>query len=419
MLFYEEHVYGIPRFLTNWTIDDLKELDTSLYPFPNTLWHVKSVEEVTLKASFMVLVGVTGIFLNSIILIILLNNKWLWTASNYLVGNLAAVDLITLLFCPWLMLARDFYQQYVLKNFGCKFDGFLQATMLLANVAAIILVCYDRLAAAVLTAEAKITKSVAPKLIFVSWILSIVLSTPWIFKREYVERPWKNYLETYCVEDCDFLCIYWHFLVILLVWIPLTAMTITYGAIIWKLEWGARELLSRGGGRTIILAKRKTMRVTACILLAAAICRIPFTVLVYWRNNLRKEINAVDGGYSIIWFIATYLMYANCAINPVIYGFTNTRFRKAMDRTPCIACFRFGSLCCVYGKEIKENQSPQHNNNEKLFVIEGTPQPRRKLSQIVKNLLHIHRHTVELSIAKVDEATTKPTKVTPLKIEHL
>lgn len=58
--------------------------------------------------------------------------------------------------------------------------------MLLANVAAIILVCYDRLAAAVLTAEAKITKSVAPKLIFVSWILSIVLSTPWIFKREYV-----------------------------------------------------------------------------------------------------------------------------------------------------------------------------------------------------------------------------------------
>lgn len=56
----------------------------------------------------------------------------------------------------------------------------------------------------------------------------------------------------------------------------------------------------------------------------------------------------VEGAYAVMWFVANYLMYLNCAINPLIYGFTNARFRKAMDRTPGIACFKFGSWCCIF-----------------------------------------------------------------------
>lgn len=61
-------------------------------------------------------------------------------------------------------------------------------TFLLAGVGAVILVSYDRLAAAALTAEAKITKKAAPKLICATWLFALVLSLPWIFKREYFVR---------------------------------------------------------------------------------------------------------------------------------------------------------------------------------------------------------------------------------------
>ncbi|XP_023941153.2 RYamide receptor [Bicyclus anynana] len=410
----------VPGYLTNWSCDyELAQVDTSQYPFPNKLWHIKPAKEIALKTTAMLVVGITGIFLNSIIIIILVKNKWLWTASNYLIGNLAFIDLITLIFCPWFMLVRDFYQNFVLKNFGCRFEGFLQASLLLAGVAAVILVSYDRLAAATLTAEARITKKAAPKLIVASWIIAMGLSLPWIIKREYIERQWLDFLETYCFEERHVLGIYWHCIIILLVWVPLGVMIITYGAIIWKLERSARELSSRGGGQTIAQARGKAIRITACILLATAVCRVPYTAMVYLRNSLPNEINAVEGGFDIVWFAASYFMYVNCAINPLIYGFTNIRFRRAMDRTPGVAFFKFGTWCCVCTTVVKKKQSLQNNNVEKIFVVVASPRPKRKISRVVKNILHINKQSVELTMPKVDEVTTKPTKVTPLKIDQL
>ncbi|CAG4991324.1 unnamed protein product [Colias eurytheme] len=408
---------GIPAFLINWT-DEFVDIDTSRYPFPNTLWYVKPAKEIILKSSAMLIIGVIGIFLNSIILIILVKNRWLWTASNFLIGNMALVDLLTLLFCPWFMLVRDFYQNFVLKNFGCRFEGFLQATLLLASVGAVMLVCYDRLAAAALTSEARVTKAFAPKLIIITWVVSMAISLPWIMRREYMERQWIDFLEMYCVEDRNFLEIYWHFILLLLVWLPLGVMVITYGGIIWRLEWSARELSSRGGGQIVSKARGKAMRITAMVLLASTICRVPYTVLVYWRNNLSKEINAVQGGYEIMWFLASYLMYLNCAINPLIYGFTNVRFRHAMDRTPGLACFRFGSWCCICTVIARDSKDLDVKNVERIYVIQETPVPNKRFRHAFKNFLHIHKQTLELSVLRVDEVTTKPTKVTPLKMEH-
>lgn len=102
------------------------QLDTANYPFPNTLWHIKPVDEIALKTTSMLIVGVCGIFFNFVILLIISKNKWLWSTSNYLIANMAFVDFLTLLLCPWFMLVRDFYQNYVLGMFGCQFEGFIQ-----------------------------------------------------------------------------------------------------------------------------------------------------------------------------------------------------------------------------------------------------------------------------------------------------
>ncbi|CAF4878982.1 unnamed protein product [Pieris macdunnoughi] len=424
MRFIFEEMFGADlykideKFLTNCTdlTADCLDLDTSQYPFPNTLWLLKPAREIAFKSSAMVIVGIIGIFLNSIILIILMRNRWLWTPSNILVGNMAIVDMLTLLICPWFMLVRDFYQNYVLRNFGCRFEGFLQATLLLASVGSIMLVSYDRLAAACLTAEARVTKHCAPKLILITWIAAMGLSLPWIIKRHYQERQWLDFLEMFCVEDVSFLEVYWHFILMLLVWLPLGVMIVTYGGIIWRLECSARELTSRGGGKVVVKARGKAMRVTAMVLVASTLCRLPYTVLIYWRNNMAKEINAVEGGYEILWFTASYLMYLNCALNPLIYGFTNVRFRRAMDRTPGLACFRFGTWCCVCCLVTRKTKDLENARNE-IFVIETSPKPKKKLSNAIKNILNINKQTLELSV-HIDEVTTKPTKVTPIRIEQ-
>lgn len=56
-------------------------------------------------------------------------------------------------------------------------------------------------------------------------------------------------------------------------------------------------------------------------------------------------------------------------------------------------------------------------NTDKIFVIENSPRENRKLSRVIKNILHINMDSVEVTI-KADDVTAKPTKVTPLKTEH-
>lgn len=81
----------------------------------------------------------------------------------------------------------------------------------------------------------------------------------------------------------------------------------------------ARELSSRGGGQTINQARRKAMRITACILLATAACRVPYTSMVYWRNNLPDEINSVG--------IESVLSMEICSCSNLWFLFANSDAR--------------------------------------------------------------------------------------------
>lgn len=83
----------------------------------------------------------------------------------------------------------------------------------------------------------------------------------------------------------------------------------------------------------------------------------------------RLKYFQVDGGFDIMWFIASYLMYVNCTVNPLIYGFTNTRFRRAMDRTPGVACFKFGTWCCACITVRFENFTPSVVSSQSSVII--------------------------------------------------
>lgn len=71
-----------------------------------------------------------------------------------------------------------------------------------------------------------------------------------------------------------------------------------YGTIMWRLERSSRELSSRGGGQFVVRARGRALRITSLVLLAAVICRIPYTTLIYWRHNTDEQINSV----SILYF---------------------------------------------------------------------------------------------------------------------
>lgn len=72
-----------------------------------------------------------------------------------------------------------------------KFLGFFEtfsALFVLSGISAVILVAYDRMALVALTADARITKRTAPRIIAISWIISVCLAIPWIVFRRFWVR---------------------------------------------------------------------------------------------------------------------------------------------------------------------------------------------------------------------------------------
>lgn len=68
------------------------------------------------------------------------------------------------------------------------------------------------------------------------------------------------------------------------------------------------------------------------------ILHIPFTALIFIRNQLLKSLvmDQIDGWFYILWYTSHYLLYLNAAVNPIIYGLTNDNFRRAYHQTPLL-----------------------------------------------------------------------------------
>lgn len=130
----------------------------------------------------IILIGCIG---NILLIIVILRNRGLRTATNLLIANMALADFLTLLICPTLFMIHDFYQNYELGSVGCKMEGFLEGLFLITSVLNLIAVSYDRLTAIVLPQEAKLTVRGVKFVIAASWVIGILMALPLLIYRYY------------------------------------------------------------------------------------------------------------------------------------------------------------------------------------------------------------------------------------------
>lgn len=117
-------------------------------------------------------------------------------------------------------------------------------------------VTYERLTAIVLPMETRLTIFGTKIVMACAWVAGFTLAVPLAVYRTYrvsvnslsetqkllklsrlrQERQWKNFLESFCMENTTVLPTYWHVLITTIVWFPLCAMIICYSAIFWKVS---------------------------------------------------------------------------------------------------------------------------------------------------------------------------------------
>lgn len=263
---------------------------------------------------------------------------------------------------------EDCQGYYFHKLTGCFIAGALLITAIL-NLCAI---SYDRLTAIVLPLENRITMKKIKIAMIVIWVAGAVLASPLLIYRNYEERQWKNLLETYCAENNEILPIYWHVLIAVLVWMPLCVMIFCYSLIFWKLDRYEKSILRRENPICVSF-KRRFAKTMFIILISFVVLRVPFTALVFIRSEKLKDsqMNQIDEFFVMFWYISHYLIFVNCASDPIIYGVTNDNFRRAFRASKWYifcCCHKFKSLS-IRGKKFRSKNKVYLQPKEPTLAI--------------------------------------------------
>lgn len=102
-----------------------------------------------------------------------------------------------------------------------------------------------------------------------------------------------------------------------------------------QLDRYERRVLSREHPLAVSY-KRSVARTLFIVVIVFVVLRLPFTILVVLRAKYSTTDASVDSGIQLFWYFSQYLMFANAAVNPLIYGFNNESFRRAYAQISCI-----------------------------------------------------------------------------------
>lgn len=135
-----------------------EDVDTSKHLFPSKIWEIRPTWEVIVKIISILPIIVIGSLANSSLIYVVIKEKSLRTTTNLLILNMCIADLGACLICPWMFLCVDLFQNYILRDIGCRLDGLLVHALTLVAVFNLSAISYDRVSAIVFNCSGKLTR---------------------------------------------------------------------------------------------------------------------------------------------------------------------------------------------------------------------------------------------------------------------
>ncbi|XP_047211713.1 cholecystokinin receptor-like isoform X2 [Girardinichthys multiradiatus] len=346
-----------------------------------------------------------SVFGNLLIIVVLTLNKRMRTVTNSFLLSLAVSDLMMAIFCMPFTLIPNILEDFIFGATMCKIVTYLMGVSVSISTFSLVAIAIERYSAICnpLKSRAWQTRSHAYRVIAATWVVSLLVMVPYpVFSalKSFpkingtvghmcrLDWPSKQAEQTWYV-----------LLLFILFFIPGVVMIIAYGLISRELYRGIQFELSQnkettgqknGAGRVMpvptddddgcyiqvskkpsfavelptlssstntilnkterarsntseakLQAKRRVIRMLMVIVALFFICWMPLYSVNTWKAfDLRSASKALTG--APISFIHL-LSYTSACVNPIIYCFMNTRFRKALLST--FACCCRNRLC--------------------------------------------------------------------------
>ncbi|XP_032412799.1 cholecystokinin receptor-like [Xiphophorus hellerii] len=351
------------------------------------------------------LIFLLSVFGNLLIIVVLMLNKRMRTVTNSFLLSLAVSDLMMAIFCMPFTLIPNILEDFIFGATMCKIVTYLMGVSVSISTFSLVAIAIERYSAICnpLKSRAWQTRSHAYRVIAATWVVSLLVMVPYPVFSVLKSFPKGNgTVGNMCRLDwpSEQAEQTWYVLLLfILFFIPGVVMIIAYGLISRELYRGIQFELSQnketagqknGVGRatagpsedddgcyiqvskkpsfavelptlssstTTILnkaerarsntskaklqAKRRVIRMLMVIVALFFICWMPLYSVNTWKAFDPKSAAIALTGAPISFI--HLLSYTSACVNPIIYCFMNTRFRKALLST--FACCCRNRLC--------------------------------------------------------------------------
>lgn len=288
--------------------------------------------------SLVIFVALVG---NSLVIATVLQTRRMRTITNYLIVNLAVVDIFyTLIAMPHFILEAAKYEwspQSLFFRFFCKAANFSQYVLQADSVLTLALIATDRYFAIMMPFKKFLTKKVFWIALGCIWFVSILVASPILYAYDVFKY---NDDLAYCAEEWEPLFdtekaskFYTIVLFVVLYCIPFIAMTIAYCVICNKL-W-TRKLIGElnHSGKKILESRKKVVKMLVTVLLLFVVCWLPVQILSFLADYSNVDIPVP------LFFVCFFVMHAHPAINPCVYVIFCENFRDGFKMAlKCYVC---------------------------------------------------------------------------------
>ena len=313
---------------------------------------LKTVEIFQLVCyNLIVIIGIVG---NSLICLAVLGQHKR-KPCEYFILNLAITDLATSTVSVPLDIIEKLAGYFPYGSFFCNIIYPFQTIIMAVSIATLIAMSLERHRAIIHPLKPRIQTKMTLFIIFLFWVLSAVLVSPYIIVLKYDgtscrgEWPGEEYIKAYTL-----------LLFILLYVLPLLMISITYARIGRKLYEGTKKLkdvftesVQSNTGRLIMIKRARRnnhiVKIFVTAVLAFAVCMLPNHIIWLWYDFGNVSNSSVF--FQILPF-GNILVYANSCINPFIFGTLQTQ-----------------QCCMLKGMHMGEHQSPVRRGRFSVFSL--------------------------------------------------
>ncbi|XP_029295732.1 neuropeptide FF receptor 1 like 2 [Cottoperca gobio] len=369
----------------NTSLDGAADISTTFLPYYQ---HSLCVSVLYILAySFLFLLCMVG---NSLVCLIVLENRRMRTVTNLFILNLAVSDILVGLFCIPITLVDNLITGWSFSNIVCKTSGFVQGMSVSASVFTLVAIAVERFRCIVYPLQPKPTVFVAKAAIGLIWLLAVVLMCPAAVALTVEKVPFHNtvynndFNNTAALYTCSenfatpqMRKVYTSVLFTNIYLVPLTIITLMYGCIGAKLcssvianrePQQANATVQVGGRRAgQPMISQKKMKVIKMLILVALLFMLSWLPL--WTLMMMTDYGGLDRDQlellaSYIFPFAHWLAFSNSSINPIIYGYYNENFKRgfqAMCKSRPFCCLiqcQLWSRTAMWGRKDKSVQAP-------------------------------------------------------------